>query len=71
MDGHAVEIKDGEMNGSFEMGGAFKPYFGIGIGRSLPKKRLGFMFELGVLYQGDYKLKQFGKEVSYLDSEQA
>lgn len=30
----------------------FKPYLGIGVGRAVPKKRLGFMFEAGVQFWG-------------------
>lgn len=29
-----------------------KPYFGIGFGRSVPKKRVSFQFELGAWYHG-------------------
>ncbi len=31
---------------------AFKPYVGLGIGRAVPKKRIGFMFELGCQFWG-------------------
>jgi hypothetical protein len=29
-----------------------RPYFGIGFGRAVPKKRVGFMFELGAQLHG-------------------
>jgi hypothetical protein len=62
---HLIDINGGKIDAAFHLGdAAIKPYFGIGIGRSLPKSRLGFMFELGALYQGDYVIKQNGKEVN-------
>lgn len=35
---------------------AFKPYLGLGFGRAVPKKRVGFMFELGCMFWGSPKL---------------
>ncbi len=35
---------------------SFKPYIGLGIGRAVPKKRIGFMFEAGVQFWGSPKL---------------
>lgn len=64
IEGHQVVIDNGAIDATFELGQTLKPYFGIGIGRSLPKSRLGFMFELGAIYQGDYKIKQAGQEVN-------
>ena len=63
LDKHGISIDDARIDAELELGNTIKPYFGIGIGRSLPKKRLGFMFEIGALYQGDYKLKQNGRKV--------
>ncbi|MCF0195248.1 MAG: hypothetical protein HUK00_08750 [Bacteroidaceae bacterium] len=34
----------------------FRPYFGIGFGRAVPRKRIGFMFELGVQLWGTPKV---------------
>ncbi len=67
LDKHGITIDDGEINGTLQLGNVFKPYFGIGLGRSLPKSRIGFMFELGAIYQGDYIIKQGGKKVNLLD----
>lgn len=67
LDKHGISIDEGHINGSIELGNVIKPYFGIGLGRSVPKSRLGFMFELGVLYQGDWKIKQNGKKVESLE----
>lgn len=35
---------------------SFKPYLGIGYGRAVPRKRLGFMFDLGVQFWGSPKI---------------
>lgn len=35
---------------------SFRPYLGVGIGRAVPHKRLGFMFELGVQFHGTPKV---------------
>jgi len=40
-----------------QLGGAIKPYFGLGFGRAVPKKRVSFKFELGLIYQGNYSIK--------------
>lgn len=45
---------DGTFDARLRMGNVFKPYVGIGLGKSLPKSRLGFRFELGVVFQGTY-----------------
>ena len=33
-----------------------KPYFGLGFGRAVPKRRVGFCMELGAFYQGSPQL---------------
>ncbi len=35
---------------------SFKPYLGLGVGRAVPKKRIGFMFEAGVMFWGSPKI---------------
>lgn len=47
---------DGSFYGKLDMGNAIKPYFGIGLGRTIPRNRVGFKFELGMVYQGKYVL---------------
>lgn len=68
MEGHAsnrfefgnIVIAPDRQTGYFDalltMGGQVKPYFGIGLGRAMPKRRVGFKFELGAVYQGNYKV---------------
>lgn len=50
--------KDGNVSGGLKVKGV-RPYQGIGFGRPVPKKRIGFMFELGA---------QFGKMKVYADN---
>jgi len=47
---------NGYFKGNVTFGGTFKPYLGIGIGRTIPNKRVGFKFEMGVVYQGKTKV---------------
>lgn len=42
---------------------SFKPYAGIGFGRAVPKKRVGFMVELGCQFWGSPKLYCNGTEI--------
>jgi len=66
LEGHEIRIENGEINGNIYVGKVIKPYLGIGLGNSIAKtkNRLSFMFELGVMYQGDYTIKQGGKKVN-------
>lgn len=48
---------DGYFDGDLLLGGDVKPYAGIGIGRSIPKRRVGCKLELGVVAQGEYKVE--------------
>ncbi len=47
--------ENGNVGGGIKVNG-FRPYLGIGIGRAVPHKRLGFMFELGVQFHGTPKV---------------
>jgi hypothetical protein len=47
---------DGTFFGKLGMGNTVKPYLGIGLGRTIPRNRVGFKFELGMVYQGKYSL---------------
>jgi hypothetical protein len=59
--GYDVETDGGRANLDMTLGSAVKPYLGIGLGRAVTQKRFGVKFELGVLRQGDYTLKQDGR----------
>ena len=47
--------ENGNVSGGIKVSG-FRPYLGLGFGRAVPYKRLGFMFELGVQFHGTPKL---------------
>lgn len=47
--------KNGNVSGALEVS-SFRPYFGLGFGRVVPKKRLSAMFELGVQFHGRPKV---------------
>jgi hypothetical protein len=55
-----IVIQPDPVTGYFDaflaLGKSVKPYFGIGLGRSLANKRIGFRFDLGAVYQGKYKV---------------
>lgn len=42
---------------------AFRPYLGLGFGRLVPKKRVGFRFELGCQFMGSLKVYQNDQEL--------
>jgi hypothetical protein len=48
---------DGTFEGKLKLGNTIKPYFGLGLGRTIANKRVGFRFDLGLVYQGDYKFE--------------
>ena len=54
---------NGYFKSTVKFGGAVKPYLGIGLGRTIPNKSVGFKFELGVVYQGKLNV-----ESDYLNS---
>ena len=58
-----VPDANGYFKGNVKFGGAVKPYLGLGVGRTIPNKRVGFKFEMGVVYQGKLKV-----ESDYLNS---
>ena len=48
---------DGSFDALLTMGNSLKPYIGVGLGRTIPHNRVGFKFELGMVYQGKYQLE--------------
>ncbi len=46
---------DGSVKGGLSVSGT-RPYLGLGFGRLVPQKRVGFMFELGVQFHGTPKV---------------
>ncbi|WP_288146535.1 hypothetical protein [Xylanibacter caecicola] len=58
---------DGNVQASIKTA-SFKPYLGIGFGRAVPKKRVGFMFDLGVQFWGTPKVYCFDKRLTDEDT---
>lgn len=46
----------GEFTGEIKFGNTIKPYFGLGLGRVIPNSRVGFNFNIGLVYQGKIKV---------------
>lgn len=47
-----IPNRDGAVSAALNIGNTVKPYLGIGLGRTISKRRVGFKFELGAIYQG-------------------
>ena len=43
---------DHNLKATLKLGSIFKPYLGLGFGRTIPKSRVGFKFDIGLIYQG-------------------
>lgn len=63
--GNIITTNNGDVNIDGIIGNTIKPYVGVGLGKTVTKKKLGFTIELGIMYQGDYRLKQNGAEITY------
>lgn len=63
-DGHQLVLDGPNLDATLQLGQVIKPYFGLGLGRAVAKNnRVSFKFELGLIYQGNYSLKQNGKKL--------
>ena len=58
--------ENGDVNGDVRVN-AVRPYLGLGYGRLIPNKRVGFRFELGVQIHGKIKAYQDDVEVPVED----
>ncbi|MTG96743.1 MULTISPECIES: hypothetical protein [Myroides] len=63
-DGNILDLNKGRLDAEMRLGNVVKPYLGIGVGRSVSMRRIGIKLEVGMLYQGDYTLKQNGQKVT-------
>lgn len=54
--------KNGDIKGDVRVN-SFRPYLGLGFGRLIPKKRVGFRFELGCQFMGKMKVYQNDTEL--------
>jgi len=61
MDGFPIE--DGSLDAFLEVEKTVKPYIGIGLGRAVPKRRLGLNLDLGLMLHGTPEL---GSSNSYV-----
>ena len=52
----------GDINGDVRVK-KFRPYVGLGVGRLVPKSRVGFRFEAGCQFMGKLKVYQDNQEV--------
>lgn len=56
--------RDGRVNADIRTGKDWiKPYFGLGLGRSVPKGNFSFKLEAGLMYQGSYSMESDGTEL--------
>lgn len=55
--------EDGNINGGVQVNN-FRPYLGLGFGRLIPKKRVGFRFEIGAQFQGTPKVYYYDENNS-------
>lgn len=60
--------KNGNISGGLKVA-AFRPYLGLGFGRAVPRKRIGFMFELGVQFHQTPKVYTTTGELGKLPEE--
>ncbi len=66
-DGNIIDINEGRIDAAVNFGNTVKPYLGIGLGRTVSKRRLGVRFEAGMMFAGSLKVTQNGKTVSKSD----
>lgn len=67
LDDYLLEPDDDGNVDAYIKTSSFKPYLGVGFGRAVPKKRVGFMFELGVQFWGSPKVYCEDKKVEESD----
>ncbi|MDR1369222.1 MAG: hypothetical protein LBJ72_03695 [Dysgonamonadaceae bacterium] len=58
---HEIIPIQSEFDTSLKMGDTFKPYFGIGLGRTISKSRVSFRFDMGVIYHKNYTIYYDGE----------
>jgi hypothetical protein len=58
----STAVMNGDINGDVRVK-SFRPYLGLGFGRLIPKKRVGFRFELGCQFMGKMRVYQNDSEL--------
>lgn len=66
--GQKLDITNGRLDAELTLGNTIKPYIGLGLGRAVPKRRIGIKVELGLLYAGEYTLKQNGVDLGPIET---
>ncbi len=68
IDKYSLPIEpDGSVKGGISVSG-FRPYLGLGFGRLVPHKRVGFMVEFGVQFHGTPKVYSSAGDIEELTS---
>ncbi|MHC5200914.1 hypothetical protein [Myroides sp. LJL119] len=62
-DGKKLEVFHAKVDAQLKLGQVVKPYLGIGLGRSIPKNKIGLKIDFGLIYQGEYSLTQNGNNI--------
>jgi hypothetical protein len=65
--GYKIPVNNGYVNMDIKPDNRWKPYFGIGLGRTVSKSPVSFKLEFGALYQGKYRFLQNGVELPESD----
>jgi hypothetical protein len=55
--------EDALLMAEFKPKNIIKPYLGAGLGKAVTKSRMGFKFELGLIYQGELAVYQNGEKL--------
>ena len=70
VEGYAIRPNaNGKFKATLRLGNVVKPYFGIGFGRTIPQKPVGFKFDFGIMYQGPYKIISDNMDTSSISDE--
>lgn len=63
--GNQINLNEGNVKANVTLGSIIKPYLGIGMGRVVTNKKWGISVEMGMMYQGDYTIKQDGSKIAF------
>ncbi|MDR2384286.1 MAG: hypothetical protein LBD80_01300 [Tannerella sp.] len=66
-DGREIDFSEGKSKVDILSENTVKPYFGLGLGNAVTRHRIGFKFELGLLYQGDFSIEQNGQQIGTIN----
>ena len=66
---YVIRPRNGKFDARVNLGNFVKPYFGLGVGRTITRHRVGCKFELGIVYQGNLKLESDYMDTSHMSSE--